>query len=85
MEYQIKYMGFTFDESNNTSDKCGYVTWNTQLTLSDMLNLMDMDVLIVMVNHHLNLLMIRKWILSIQGILYLYLVSPDPLLFSGII
>ena len=73
----------SFDESNNTDSKCGSVTWNAQFDLADMLNINDNgcyssngDSTFIFVDDT------QTGVLSLQAILYLYMVSPDPVLLA---
>ena len=84
MEYPISNVwNITFTVAQNDT-KCGTVTWKTKLTLSDMLNVNDDgcsnkngESVFTFIDDNEN------GAYKLQGIFYMYFVSPDPLLFNN--
>ena len=84
MEYpDSNVWSISFDESNNTNRKCGTVTWSAQFDLADMLNINDNGCYDSNGDSSFQLVDdTQNDILSLQGTLYLYMVSPDPVLLA---
>ena len=72
----------SFNPSNNTNVKCGSVTWTTSLTLSDLLN-NDNSGCSKSNGDSAFSFQDDTDSLRLLGILYLYMVSPDPLLLAN--
>ena len=81
MEYpEGNIWNITFTVSNDTNASCGRVTWTTSISLSDMLNINNdgciksdgVSNVFTFVDDTEN------GIISLESVLYMYLVSPDP-------